>query len=267
MLIDLYRIVEGSRIWTVTSSDSEVIHNGEIYLPETISRSNIQTKAELSKEKLNVTVSTRSEFGFRWVNVVTDLPITITVFEKNDAIVNVAWKGRFVTKKPNGLKIVLIFESIFTSIKRPGLRARFQKSCRFVVYNRGCNLNFHDFEVFGTPTTINGSVIDIPEAGLESDGFYNGGLVSAPDGSFGYIISHVGTIITMQRPIDSLTYDNNNNGYGNNYGNIYGGLVISIIPGCDKLRDTCRLKFDNLDNYGGYSWIPGRNPIDGSSIV
>ena len=43
--------------------------------------------------------------------------------------------------------------------------------------------------------------------------------------------------------------------------------LVEIAPGCDLRRDTCAGKFANLDNFGGFPDIPGRNPFGGTSIV
>jgi hypothetical protein len=43
--------------------------------------------------------------------------------------------------------------------------------------------------------------------------------------------------------------------------------LVEIAPGCDLRRDTCKAKFGNLLNFGGFPDIPGRNPFGGTSIV
>ncbi|MCP3868314.1 MAG: hypothetical protein GY703_09520, partial [Gammaproteobacteria bacterium] len=45
-----------------------------------------------------------------------------------------------------------------------------------------------------------------------------------------------------------------------------GGLAITLYPGCAHNPTACAA-FGNLDNYGGFWWIPGKNPMGGSSIV
>jgi uncharacterized phage protein (TIGR02218 family) len=35
---------------------------------------------------------------------------------------------------------------------------------------------------------------------------------------------------------------------------------IEVIPGCDKTINNCSDKFSNTDNFGGYPYIPDRNP-------
>ena len=82
--------------------------------------------------------------------------------------------------------------------------------------------------------------------------------MGAADGSLGYITGHTGTQITIQRMPYSLITQFEDEG---------AGTAISLYPGCDHTRETCKAKFDNLLNYGGFDWIPAKNPMGGSSIV
>lgn len=39
------------------------------------------------------------------------------------------------------------------------------------------------------------------------------------------------------------------------------GDTFDLYPGCDGLRQTCIDKFDNLDNFGGFPYIPGTDKM------
>lgn len=39
------------------------------------------------------------------------------------------------------------------------------------------------------------------------------------------------------------------------------GDTYTARPGCDKAPDTCKTKFDNFDNYGGFPDVPGQDAI------
>jgi uncharacterized phage protein (TIGR02218 family) len=39
------------------------------------------------------------------------------------------------------------------------------------------------------------------------------------------------------------------------------GDTFTILAGCDKRRDTCKTKFDNIVNYRGYPFVPGTDTI------
>ena len=86
---------------------------------------------------------------------------------------------------------------------------------------------------------------------MQPDGYYTGGMIVAPDGSARFITAHSGDTVTMARPLASLA----------------GGQTVAIYPGCDHLKETCKNKFNNLDNFGGFPWIPAKNPYSGSSIA
>jgi len=71
----------------------------------------------------------------------------------------------------------------------------------------------------------------------------------------------------MMRGSVSLSRLFTDQGYGMSYGMIYGSLTVTLYPGCPRDRQTCNDRFNNLENYGGFDWIPSRNPFNGSSIV
>jgi hypothetical protein len=99
--------------------------------------------------------------------------------------------------------------------------------------------------------------LTIAAAAAYSDGYFVGGMLRAPEGTLSYIIGHVGSSITVQR----LSYDL--------VSSIADGFPfnITLYPGCSHDRATCNSKFNNLLNYGGFDFIPVKNPMDGGSIV
>jgi len=65
------------------------------------------------------------------------------------------------------------------------------------------------------------------------------------------IVAHSGANLTLTRPVPEFAV----------------GSQIRLYPGCDHTKGTCNTKFNNLDNFGGFPWIPIRNPFDGNSIL
>lgn len=119
----------------------------------------------------------------------------------------------------------------------------------------------------GLAQSVSGASVVVPEAAAQVNGYFLGGMLRAPDGLLGYIVGHSGSQITLQRPLNSLVTAFAEIGYGRSYGSYYGGLAVKLYPGCDHIRLTCKNKFGNLDNYGGFDWIPTKNPMGGSSLV
>lgn len=266
---ELYRFTEGSQVYTLTSADADEPYNGEVYTSTTIGRDESEQKNELSKANINVTVPLDNEMGRRWMKSILDTVVGLTIFSKDLDTGNVVviWKGRLSSVKPDQASIKLVFESVFTSLRRPGLRGKYQRSCPHVLYGRGCNLDKSDFAVNSIITAVDGVSVTATSAALQPDGFYNAGMIEGPDGALRFIVKHAGTQLTLIRPLESLAEGLANDGYGNGYGMAYGQFTANIYPGCDRTKETCLSKFSNLDNYGGYPFIPLENPMAGSSIV
>lgn len=268
---ELYRIVEGSQVWTLTSASEAISYNGDTFEPATIGRSEAEVKNELTKANIEVKFDLDNPIARRWMTDRVDSVVTLTLFEEDETspgTFDATWKGRLASHKPGISDIVLVFESIFTSLRRTGLRARFLRTCRHSLYGRGCLLNMEDFLTTGFVTGITGLVVTVPEADALPDGFFNTGIIEAPDGSMRFITNHVGSQLTLFRRFESLErVFTDLHGWGNNWGNYWSGPGVSLYPGCDRTRQTCNDKFNNLPRYGGFDWIPLRNPYDGSSIV
>jgi hypothetical protein len=80
-------------------------------------------------------------------------------------------------------------------------------------------------------------------------------MIETASGDLRYIIDHSGTQLTLIVPLSDLTEDVNDSS---------GDALVALYPGCDHTRETCKDKFDNLANYGGFPWIPSKNPFANS---
>lgn len=261
--IDLYRLVMGDRVWTLTSADENQEYDAgsglELYVATAMGRGEVMQKNEISKADLDISLPLDHDLAVELLASFSEQILSVTVFTDFDGVVQVTWKGRLSAVVPGNAEVTLRCESIFTSLRRPGLRARFQKSCRHALYHaRGCTLDPEDFDQPATLDDIDGRVLTIPEADLLADGWLTGGMVRAPDEGLLFITNHVGAEVTVQRVSYSLAQAFAASGPG---------LSITIYPGCDHTRATCESKFNNLLNYGGFDWIPSKNPMGGNSIV
>ena len=258
MKIFLFEFQRDGNVWRKTNAPSDVVYLTNTFEAATIGSGNLEQTTEQSKSNLEVKLDIYDAFSQEFLGGFNDSIMTLTLFVQSDEGTVVGWKGRLSEILPKDPNLVLRFESIFTSLKRPGLRARYQKTCRHLLYGRGCNLDPETFAVSGLLVDLNKTVLQIAEAALQPNGYYLGGMVKMPNNELAYIISHSGEFLTIQRENETLSADFETSGPST--------ITINIYPGCDRLRQTCNTKFANLDNYGGFPWIPTRNPMDGSKI-
>lgn len=268
-LQELYLFNAMGQRWTYTSGDTPVTYLGDVYEPVPIGRSGIEQTQDINKNDLQIKFARDNPMALLHLQYALDSVISVTVFQRDEeGCFFVFWKGRTTGARGAGSEVTLVCESVFTSLRRPGLRARYQKTCRHALYSRGCMLDPEDFAVVAPVTAAAGNVVTVPAAALQLDGWYLGGMLRAEDGSLRLITAHAGSQLTLSRPIEILITAVPAAGYGLSYGQWYGGeVVVKIYPGCDRVRATCESKFDNLDNFGGFPWIPTKNPFGGSSIV
>jgi uncharacterized phage protein (TIGR02218 family) len=261
---ELYRFAEqgSALIWTFTSGNEPIVYDvgsgDETYDPTSISRTEAEAKNDLSRANLAITVPLTNAAAQRWLADNGEKIVTLTIFERGkDGTISVVWKGRLASVAPGMTSITLNMESVFTSLRRPGLRARYQRSCRHAVYGRGCNLDPEDFAFAGTASASANRTLTIAEAATKPDGYFSGGMLRTADGQLSYVVKHVGSAITIQHFSRSILDE------------ISGGFpfTVTLYPGCDRSYATCASKFANDLNYGGFDYIPKKNPTGGSSIV
>ncbi|RUX86925.1 MULTISPECIES: phage BR0599 family protein [unclassified Mesorhizobium] len=168
----------------------------------------------------------------------------------------VQWKGRVVSPKSGKLSITVPVESIFTSMRRTGCRAPYQRPCRHVLYFPGCTLNFDDWKIPATVTDISGLELTVAEAALRPDGDYKAGLVFF-NGLYAWVESHVGDKLTLVGALQEGLADTVDDD---------GSAEVEIAPGCDLSKGLggCK-KFGNNINHGGFE-MPDVNPFTNSIV-
>jgi len=105
--------------------------------------------------------------------------VTLTVFRANANSLEdfiVYWKGRVVSASwPDAAMAKLSCESVFTALKRPGLRAKYQRMCRHALYSPQCGVDRDDYLAPATIYWMDGETRKTLEVGgigaLPSDWF------------------------------------------------------------------------------------------------
>lgn len=251
--VELYTFAQGTQFWRFTTAPDTGTYAGSEYVPSSITRDRIKQTSDVLKDSLKLEFPRGDAFANQFLGFAPDIVTTVTVMRGHvgDNEFIPYWKGRVIAAVASGNKIELACESVFSSIRRPGLRARYELTCRHALYAARCGVTPEALQVVGTVSAASGVTISVPAAAGFADGYFTGGMVKAPDESARFIAAHSGGVLTVQRPLAGLVV----------------GATVRLYPGCDHLRSTCAGKFNNLDNFGGFPWIPIRNPYDGRSIA
>lgn len=255
---ELFRLTEGTVVSTFTSSNEAETYNGELYTPRVVGRSEISDTSQISKASLDVTFAIGDTLGQHLLNSSIDSVVRLDLFAKNeDDTVEAIFRGRIRTMAPSDKNNKATFESVFSSNRRMGARPVYQRTCRHAVYGPGCKLVLNDHKT-------NANVIAMSDDGLSlvlsispATGLYNAGIIGMSDGTMRYITSQVGNTFVIIRASDTLNADFAPDNTA----------AVWVAPGCTQTEDICFTRFNNLDNFGGWSSIPLIDPISGTPIV
>lgn len=255
--IELLQITYSQEQWNYTTAEVPITYGGSTYEPLPITRGKIQPTGDASKASLTFSVPHDTPVGdlFR-VRPPSEI-VTVTLFGEHylDNDFQTLWKGRITSVDWRTPWLDLNCESVFSSLRRIGLRRRYGAQCGHVLYESKCAVDRNAFRLTGQVTLINGATLTMPASGSATSGYYAGG--------YAVWISDTTGAVERQMIIGSAS---GNIVLSSAPSGLAEGMIIDIFPGCDHFLSTCDTKFGNSLNFGGTPFIPQKNPFSGSTI-
>ena len=271
----LYQFVEGDQVWRFTSRAAAWTSAGSggeaiTWEPAALAHGDVVQTSEIERAQLELSWPVSHPFARRFLTPLGNTPVTLTIFRGHEQVPGETvahWKGRVVGADVEGQRILLLAESIFSTLRRAGVRAKYQRLCRHALYGRGCGLDIAQYWLTGTVSAVavGGAVVTLAEAAAQPDGWYRAGVLRL-SGQFGFITGHAGAVLTLSRPMRELVTALATPDIDPETGAPM-PLLVDIAPGCDLRAVTCGEKFGNLLNFEGFPEIPGRNPLGGGAII
>lgn len=246
--IELYEFSLGLSTYRFTSSEDELTVAGQVYEPAAIRRTAITISSENRQEIVTITLPATNQFAMLFIDIVPGQTSTMTIKRLQRLDIGVGDEVITIFKgivKSVGFSRDSSTASISVAPLNQGLsreipRFTYQGLCNHVLYDSGCKVLQNDFRFQGEVTVVSGSTLTVPGLNAESDGFYTGGFVQLASNDFRLVTSHAGNVVTLLLPFRV---------------NVTGSLV-DVFAGCDHSLATCKAKFDNVANYGGFAFVP-----------
>lgn len=255
--VELYEFTRGEVVSRFTSADADVPLLSQNYTSATIERTDIETSSERARNAIRLTCARDFPIAdlFRIAPPTEVITLTVKRVHRGDDDPAVIWMGRVLNCEwGRGSTAVLNCEPVGSSLRRPGLRRKFGRQCPHVLYSQGigqCNVVRSAFSTDTTVTSIAGLVLNV--AALDALP-YGGGFVEWTTGEGlverRFITSATGTALTLSQAFQGIAVDDE----------------VTVSPGCDHTTSTCATIYDNLDNYGGFIFVPRKNPFDGTPV-
>lgn len=144
------------------------------------------------------------------------------------------------------------FRSISSILSSDASGRRYGTECQWIFGDSDCSIDLDsktggafDFKrvLQVSDVTIDGLTMQHADFADFSDGFFTRGVARIGAESI-FITKHVGDTLTVLSPFRRFPGDS-----------------MEIIAGCDLKLDTCEDRFSNELNFGGFAFVPDRDPI------
>ncbi len=255
--IELYTFAVGTFVRRYTSSEDQITTGGEEYDPIPISRTAIVINSEDIIQPVEIEVPASNEFALKWFGIPPGQEAVVFIDRLQRADVAEELNREF-NGTVHSVKFLGDFQrarigAFWTSAKNNFTIPRFTfgAQCGYVVGETDTckvDLDLPAFKHSGAVSTQVGSVLTVNGiAGNFPDQFFTGGVVTSvglDDRRF--IMSQVGNALTLITPFPVEVL----------------GQTVDVRAGCDhNVEGDCALKFDNVIEFGGWPFVPTKNPF------
>ena len=121
-----------------------------------------------------------------------------------------------------------------------------EHDCGWQLGDEDCAVDLGALAVAATLTAVGDDWVEAAEAAAEDDGHFDLGAVTLAGGEAAQVLNHTGTRLTFFAPPAVAPA---------------AGDAVTLRPGCDHSWGTCKAKFDNAANYGGFPFMLGADAL------
>lgn len=258
--------------WRYNTSDRDLIYFTVPYKATAISDDGVRLSGEASSTEFKVTLPITEQFcaDFRAAGSPPSDSIYLRVrrahvgdidgLDTDTPVVNIAhviWVGSVdgITQVDD-IEAQVTCSMLATSFQRGGLRYSWMQNCPHVLYfGLTCKVDKELYRANTIAATVVGNTLSSSDFALFDDGWFDGGYIEFTMWPRNYVErrmvkTHLGDTLTVMGSLIGLTPGN----------------LVSAYAGCKRTVRACVDKFNNLENYGGFPQIPGRNPFDGNPV-
>jgi uncharacterized phage protein (TIGR02218 family) len=182
--------------------------------------------------------------------------LAVRRFHYGDAQSVIVWLGQVVSVEESSEGIATIkCQQVAITLKRGGLRMTWQRSCIHALYDQNCTVDKSLYAVGVSVVGIGNTSITL-DASPSSAAYWNGGILE-------FDIPGL-TGVKERRLIESIV-GNTLTPYGQ-LDTYHVGLALTLYPGCKRTGEWCNSFFNNVDNFGGFEFMPNRSPFGADSV-
>jgi len=257
---ELYQFRLAAEQFNYTTAEGGVTWQAVAYSPVILQRARISISREVRKSELGVQMPASDPLAQRFRTYPPDGTMTLTVLRIQiaDGVeeTRLLFKGRVVGAafSDNGEIATLRVRSLESGLTRGVPRFVYSGLCNHVLYDANCKVDRELFKFTGNVIAETGSDITVQNVSTQGADWAVAGYVqigAAVIDGIRFVRQQSGDTLTLLLPFENSVL----------------GSPVTVYSGCAHDVATCRDKFANVVNFGGFPYVPGINPFtDGLDV-
>lgn len=260
-VVFLYAVDNGEQKYFYTNANRDLLYNDNLYSAVPVSHDALEHDSdEVTKSKCSVKISVQTDYIQSILKQYDAYLTTLKILRYYVATgdVETEFVGTLSTIEFSVKEATLSFTNVLYDTQRGAMRLVYQRQCPFALYGEQCKVNKEDhahISYLPNWTRIDDyhlkSAADLPDN-------IDGGIISMPNKALFFIrmVDYENNIITVSRPV-----------YASYLQPVDGYATVMVYQGCDRTIETCRNRFNNDDNYGGFTLLPLENPTERNPLA
>jgi hypothetical protein len=251
--VELYEFNVGSETFRLTSSELPITAAGNTWTGGNIERGRMARTTDDKEDRIQISMPSTNAFAQLFLLIAPGNKATVTIrrLHRDDGNVITFYKGFIhgIGFTEDAHKTVFAVLPI-TSVKSQQIpRFTYQGLCNYTLFDADCKVAEASFTHSLLVTAVNGAVLTVSGAGaLGADYFENGFVPSG--GEHRLIIAQGGAgnnNLTLLVPFKTSPLNQS----------------LDFRAGCKhRLTTDCQTKFSNHLNFGGFAFVPTKNPFE-----
>ena len=251
--MEFFKFVGPLRTYRFTDQANSETLNGEAYLPLQIKRGNIGVSSVVDSQKsLSVSVPSDCSLARDYGQRLTPTALKLTVYRAyrgDDLATQFAqrFRGEAINYGFENYEFAITFGNILQNdLNKPIREVYYQSICNHILYDARCKVNKAANTTQSTVVNYSDTAVEVVNDGWPNGDLRAGSLINMRTGEERLIIDNLANVITIGYP----------------FVDIVGGDDVQMVRGCNHGATECTVKFNNYVNYGGFLFLPYRNPFE-----
>jgi len=246
--VELYKFIGTYDTYRYTSNATSITNSDGTYAAETIKRNKLKNA---NQEETNLAIEIELPANNQVVidHVFSTSPPSLQLEfyrchlnDVNDTLL--MWKGEVLAWSIDGRVGKLKVPNFFSyTLGQPCPPVKYQAPCNHILYGTRCAVDPTSFTHTTTVSSFSGNTVVIATNPFADDLCNAGEMIVNSERRM--IIDNTGTSFTL----------------ASEFSNISNSDAVTIRQGCDHSFTTCKDKFSNGANFGGFPLVPDNNPF------